>query len=171
MIYHEQIKSVEHRDSEEEVCPDNPQKSEDDPDNEESTDDTEKGMDHGEKEGVAWSEDCSSDEARRVSVNTLNLKSCLDVSKLFFTEEVYQLLRAITLEINGSGRLLGDRSMARRLQHDYHLSVGKHVVMTLLQNIDPDGVNQRRRRRIERRCYRNPWPKRSVRSTLMTTTS
>ena len=59
MIYHEQIKSVEHRDSEEEVCPDNPQKSEDDPDNEESTDDTEKGMDHGEKEGVAWSEDCS----------------------------------------------------------------------------------------------------------------
>jgi len=29
-----------------------------DPDNEESTDDIEKGMDHGEKEGVAWSEDC-----------------------------------------------------------------------------------------------------------------
>ena len=62
------------------------------------------------------------------------------------------------MEINGPGRLLGDRSMARRLQHDYHLSVGKHVVMTLLQNSDPDGVNQRRRRRIERRCYRNPGP-------------
>ena len=47
---------MEHRDSKEEVCPDEPQKSEDDPDNEESTDDdTEKGMDHGEKEGVAWS--------------------------------------------------------------------------------------------------------------------
>ena len=29
---------MEHRDSEEEVCPDEPQKSEDDPDNEESTD-------------------------------------------------------------------------------------------------------------------------------------
>ena len=33
---------MEHRDSEEGVCTDEPQKSEDDPDNEESTDDTEK---------------------------------------------------------------------------------------------------------------------------------
>ena len=55
MIYHEQIKWNTETLTEEEVCPDEPQKSEDDPDNEESTDDTEKGMDHGEKEGVAWS--------------------------------------------------------------------------------------------------------------------
>ena len=62
------------------------------------------------------------------------------------------------LEINGSGSCLGYRSMTRRLQHDYHLLVGKHVVRTLLQNIDLYGVNQRRRRRLERRCYRNPGP-------------
>lgn len=42
MIYHEQIKWNTETLTEEEVCPDEPQKSEDDPDNEESTDDTEK---------------------------------------------------------------------------------------------------------------------------------
>ena len=71
---------------------------------------------------------------------------------------IADIRRAIYLELNGSGRCLGYRSMPRRLQHDYHLSVGKHVIRTLLQNIDPYGVNQRRRRRLERRRYRNPGP-------------
>ena len=47
---------------------------------------------------------------------------------------IADIRRAIYLELNGSGRCLGYRSMTRRLQHDYHLSVGKHVVRTLLQN-------------------------------------
>ena len=64
--------------------------------------------------------------------------------------------QAIDYELSGTGRLLGYRAMTRRLQREYNLSIGRHVVMTLLQNIDPNGVNRRRRRRLERRRYRCP---------------
>lgn len=36
--------------------------------------------------------------------------------------------RAIALELRGSGRLLGHRSMTRRLQRKYGLTVGRNVV-------------------------------------------
>lgn len=66
--------------------------------------------------------------------------------------------RAIGFELRGSGRLLGYRSMTRRLQREYKLSVGRHVVREVLKVMDPIGVSQRRRRRLERRTYRCPGP-------------
>lgn len=66
--------------------------------------------------------------------------------------------RAIALELRGSGRLLGYRSMTRRLQRKHDLSVGRHVVREALKIMDPNGVSQRRQRRLERRTYRSPGP-------------
>ena len=62
----------------------------------------------------------------------------------------------IALELNGPGKLLGYRTMTRRLRRKYNLLVGRHTVRSLLKNIDPHGVNQRRQRRFERRQYRCP---------------
>ena len=64
----------------------------------------------------------------------------------------------IALELNGPGKLLGYRTMTRRLRRKYNLLVGRHTVRSLLKNIDPHGVNQRRQRRFERRQYRCPGP-------------
>ena len=66
--------------------------------------------------------------------------------------------RAIALELRGSGRLLGYRSMTRRLQRKHDLSVGRHVVREALKIMDPSGVSQRRQRRLEQRTYRSPGP-------------
>ena len=66
--------------------------------------------------------------------------------------------QAVALEVNGPGKLIGYRTMTRRLWRKYNLLVGRHTVTSLLKNIDPHGVNQRRQRRLERRQYRCPGP-------------
>ena len=48
--------------------------------------------------------------------------------------------------------------MTRRLRRKYNLLVGRHTVRSLLKNIDPHGVHQRRQRRFERKQYRCPGP-------------
>ena len=70
-----------------------------------------------------------------------------------------QTLRSlIEEEIQGAGRLAGYRSIwhALRLRHKMH--VPRQVVARLLKEIDPDGVEDRRSRRITRRKYTSLGP-------------
>ena len=54
---------------------------------------------------------------------------------------------------NGSGASLGYRSIWHVLRLQYHIHVPRQVVAQVLQEIDPEGVQKRRRRRLSRRRY------------------
>ena len=58
----------------------------------------------------------------------------------------------------GSGGNVGYRSMSQRLSSEYGLSVHKETVRHLLQIVDPEGVAQRSRHRLQRRQYRARGP-------------
>ena len=68
-----------------------------------------------------------------------------------------QLCALITEEIQGPGQLSGYRGIwhAFHLKHGVHVSrhVSRHVVARLLRDIDPDGVQSRKARRLQRRTY------------------
>ena len=66
--------------------------------------------------------------------------------------------RLIDEEIQGAGRLAGYRSIwhALRLRHQVH--VPRNLVARLLKQIDPDGVEERKSRRLTRRRYSSLGP-------------
>ena len=69
------------------------------------------------------------------------------------------IVRSILQEIeNSSGSFLGYRQMTQRLRRKYNILVKRDTVMHFLRIIDPDGVEQRRRRRLKRRKYVVPGP-------------
>ena len=70
-------------------------------------------------------------------------------------EDVQERIReVIENEIsNGSGASLGYRSMWHLLRLQYHVHVPRRVVAQILHEVDPEGVQQRRRRRLSRRRY------------------
>jgi hypothetical protein len=70
-------------------------------------------------------------------------------------EDVQERIReVIESEISsGSGASLGYRSMWHLLRLQYHVHVPRRVVAEILNEVDPEGVQQRRRRRLSRRRY------------------
>lgn len=64
----------------------------------------------------------------------------------------------ITRELDGSGSLLGYRSMWRRLHSKYGINVPRSTVQVLLAELDPEGTQQRKAHRLKRRQYSNPGP-------------
>ena len=54
---------------------------------------------------------------------------------------------------NESGAFLGYRSMWHLLRLQYHIHVPRGVVARILREVDPEGVEQRRRKRLSRRRY------------------
>ena len=61
---------------------------------------------------------------------------------------------AIEHELKGSGSEVGYRSMWQRLVTDHGLAVCKDTVWYALRIFDPDGVDRRLRRRLQRRQYK-----------------
>ena len=68
------------------------------------------------------------------------------------------LKAVIQEEMQGAGSLSGYRSIwhALRLRHGIHVS--RHVVATLMREIDPLGVEERKKRRLHRRVYKSEGP-------------
>ena len=62
----------------------------------------------------------------------------------------------IIRELDGSGSLLGYRSMWRRLHSKYRINVPRSTVQVLLAELDPEGTQQRKA--PARRQYSNPGP-------------
>lgn len=67
--------------------------------------------------------------------------------------DVDQLRDIIRNEISGSGQALGCRAVWHSLRLEHRIHVPRHLVATILREIDPVGVQQRRRRRLSRRKY------------------
>ena len=61
-------------------------------------------------------------------------------------------------EMQGPGRLSGYRSIWHSLRLRHYVHVPRHRVAQSMKEIDPDGVRDRRRRRLSRRKYSSPGP-------------
>ena len=66
--------------------------------------------------------------------------------------------RAINLELDGPGSLMGYRAMTRCLRTKYKLKVSRDTVMNILKERDPIGTKERKARKLRRRVYRCPGP-------------
>ena len=51
---------------------------------------------------------------------------------------------AVRAELDGPGKLLGYRAMAQKLRTQHHLNVPRHLVRSILADLDPDGVSARK---------------------------
>ena len=71
----------------------------------------------------------------------------------------FQASRAIIQrEIEGPNSLVGYRGMWNHLKRSYGIRITRDTIMTLMQEIDPQGIELRRARRLTRREYRSPGP-------------
>ena len=65
------------------------------------------------------------------------------------------LRRIIEEELKGPAALKGYRGMWNALKCSYGINVKRDTVMTLLQELDPEGIELRKSRRLTRRIYRS----------------
>ena len=69
------------------------------------------------------------------------------------------VVEVIRLELGTSARLLGYRQMTELLSVKYGINISRENVRNILKEVDPVGVNERKRRAIKRRVYGSdgPW--------------
>ena len=96
-----------------------------------------------------------------IQISLRQLKRILSAKGLYrrraYSSSV-DVITAVERELEGSGRLLGYRQMHQRLRCHYGFTVDRHSVRLILKTLDPDGVEQRSRRRLIRRQYRSEGP-------------
>ncbi|KAK2548520.1 hypothetical protein P5673_031305 [Acropora cervicornis] len=97
----------------------------------------------------------------RIQISLRQLKRILSSNGLF-RRRAYssppQVITAVERELRGTGSLLGYRQMHQRLRCQYGFTVDRESVRLILQSLDPDGVEQRSRRRLLRRQYHSKGP-------------
>ena len=71
---------------------------------------------------------------------------------------VIHFIDAIEYELSSTGYTLGYRAMQRRLRNVHSISVDRVSIRLALAYIDPDGVAERRKRRLSRRLYWSKGP-------------
>ena len=64
----------------------------------------------------------------------------------------------IKQEMQGAGSLAGYRYVWHSLRLRYHMNVPRSVVASYMKVIDPEGVKERRARRLKRRAYTSEGP-------------
>ena len=72
------------------------------------------------------------------------------------------IVAALEEELNGSGSIVGYRSMWQKLIVDHHLSVSKEFVRNALRIMDPEGIEIRWRNRLQRRQYNGKGPVKAI---------
>ena len=70
----------------------------------------------------------------------------------------WDVIAAIEKELSGSGSSIGYRQMHQRLQISHHLQVDRETVRQIVKALDPDGVEMRSSRKLQRRKYRSKGP-------------
>lgn len=68
------------------------------------------------------------------------------------------IVQAVEEELNGSGSIIGYRSMHQRLTAEHRLIVTRNTVRQVLKILDPEGVQARSRHRLRRRNYSTKGP-------------
>lgn len=74
------------------------------------------------------------------------------------TRDIFlQAINFVERDMQDSGQVVGYRTMWKRLQQT-GICIPQRKALVILRHLDPEGVNLRRRRRLQRRAYRNPGP-------------
>ena len=73
-----------------------------------------------------------------------------------FDEDLLREL--IKVEMQGAGWLPGYRYLWHALRLKHHVIVQRKLVAAIMKEIDPDGVEERRSRRLKRRVYFSEGP-------------
>ena len=60
--------------------------------------------------------------------------------------------------MHGPGSLAGDRYVWHSLRLKHHVNVPRNLVANIMKEIDPEGVKERRSRRLKRRAYVSEGP-------------
>lgn len=95
----------------------------------------------------------------QISVRTLKrrLRSLGLRRKDQVIDEQY-LREVIREEMEGAGRLSGYRNVWHALRLRHSINVSRHVVARIIKEIDPEGVESRKARRLHRRRYTSDGP-------------
>ncbi|KAJ8676986.1 hypothetical protein QAD02_012773 [Eretmocerus hayati] len=78
--------------------------------------------------------------------------------KKYEESDLQDIVRAIVEEIHGAGYNLGYRSLHEKLKTVYHLNVKRDTVYLILSIADPEGISDRRARRLRRRQFNSRGP-------------
>ena len=78
----------------------------------------------------------------------------MGLKRKFIEEDIDEITAAILTELEGSGQLLGYKTLWQKLKLVYGLSVKRETVLELLQVLDPEGIEERSRYRLKRRQYK-----------------
>ena len=96
-----------------------------------------------------------------VTISLSTLKSRIKLLNLSIrgTEPVTdeEIRKAIKEELGGSGCFIGYRKMWARLKRK-GISVSRDRIMEQLRDLDPEGVNSRKKKRLRRRAYHTNGP-------------
>lgn len=68
------------------------------------------------------------------------------------------VVQAVEEELNGSGSVIGYRSMHQGLTAEHRLVVTRNIVHQVLKILDPEGVQARSRHRLCRQNYSTKGP-------------
>lgn len=72
--------------------------------------------------------------------------------------DIDNVIQCISNELKGSGSSMGYRAMHQKLRSVYNLQVDQETVRLCLKQLDPEGVEDRSRRRLRRRVYVSKGP-------------
>ena len=72
--------------------------------------------------------------------------------------DIENVIQCISNELAGSGSSMGYRGMHQKLRSVYNLQVDQETVRLCLKILDPQGVEERSRRRLRRRVYISKGP-------------
>ncbi|XP_020555618.1 uncharacterized protein LOC110013572 [Oryzias latipes] len=94
-------------------------------------------------------------------VSMRTLKTHLKKSGLFRRTNfspLHEVRRAILTELRGPGQLFGYRTMWQVIKQKHNLRVKRDFVMRLMRQLNPQGLDLKRRRRFTRRTYHSMGP-------------
>ena len=87
----------------------------------------------------------------------LSRKSLKRRHRFYSDDYLLEVIKAVQLELEGSGKCLGYKTLWKRLVMK-QIAIPQRKVLQLLHILDEDGVRCRKRRRLCRRQYVNPGP-------------
>ena len=66
-----------------------------------------------------------------------------DIKYIDYTTDIDTVREAVSKEMDGPGKLLGYRAMNLKLRTEHNIKVPRHLVHTVMQEVDPEGLEER----------------------------
>ena len=74
-----------------------------------------------------------------------------EIKYINYTTNIETVREAINGELNGPGKLLGYRAMNLKLRTEHNIKVPRHLVHSVMQEVDPEGLEERSVRKKKRK--------------------